>query len=66
MFNNLRAELVRRNIKPIKLAEQVNMNYRTLMNRLAGKSDFNLPEMKSIKSFLKDPTLTLDYLFENN
>lgn len=66
MFNNLRAELVRRNIKPIELAEQVNMNYRTLMNRLAGKSDFNLPEMKLIKSFLKDPTLTLDYLFENN
>lgn len=64
MFNNLRAELVRRNIKPIELAEMVNMNYRTLMNRLAGKSDFNLLEMKSIKKELRDPTLTLDYLFE--
>lgn len=63
MFNNLRAELVRRNIKPLELAEKVNMNYRTLMNRLAGKSDFNLLEMKSIKSVLSDPMLTLDYLF---
>lgn len=64
MFNNLRAELVRRNIKPIELATQVKMNYRTLMNRLAGKSQFNLLEMNSIKNTLSDPTLTLDYLFE--
>lgn len=65
MFNNLKAELTRRDISITDLAEKLKMNYKTLNNRLSGKSDFDLVEMKAIRTCLSEPTLSLDYLFAN-
>lgn len=63
MFNNLKAEMIRRNISIKELAERIKMNYRTLARKISGKSDFMLSEMEAIKAELKDPILTLDLLF---
>lgn len=65
MFNNLKAELTKREITITDLAGELNMNYKTLNNRLSGKSDFDLVEMKAIRTFLSEPTMSLDYLFAN-
>ncbi len=66
MFNNLKAEMIRRNISVKELAERTKMNYRTLARKISGKSDFMLSEMEAIKAELKDPILTLDFLFAKN
>lgn len=66
MFNNLKAEMIRRNVSIKELAERTKMNYRTLARKISGKSDFVLSEMEAIKAELKDPILTLDLLFAKN
>lgn len=64
MFNNLKAELTRRDIRVTDLAGELKMTCKTLNNKVAGKSDFDLIEMKTIRRLLSQPTLSLDYLFE--
>lgn len=61
MFPNLRAEMARKQITLIALAEETGINIETLKDRLAGVSEFRRSEMVAIKNIF--PEFTMDYLF---
>ena len=63
MFNNLEAELRRKNIKRKDLAERLNLNIGTVSQKLNGKAPITLKEAKSIKQIL-EVNIPLEKLFE--
>ena len=63
MFPNLRAEMARKNIKPINISSALNITYDSAINKLNLKSDFTRAEIFKIRDTFF-PNLTLDYLFE--
>jgi hypothetical protein len=65
MFRNLQAEIVRKGMNNIEFASVIEMNYRTFSNKLLGKTEFCLDEMKIIKKAIGNDC-TLEYLFEKN
>lgn len=65
MFRNLRAELTRKGINFVEFSEAIDMKYHTFRQKLAGKSEFNLNEMNSIKKALGND-FTLEYLFDKS
>ena len=63
MFRNLQAEIVRKGMNNVEFASAIAMNYRTFSNKLLGKTEFCLDEMKIIREVIGNDC-TLDYLFE--
>lgn len=63
MYNNLKAELVRKNMSQEELARIIDIDNKTLSFKMLGKSKFNVDEMWLIKNQVF-PDLTLDYLFK--
>jgi transcriptional regulator with XRE-family HTH domain len=63
MFPNIRAEMARNGLTASAMAEKLNLNERTLGNKLSGKSEFTWGEVNRIRS-LFFPTCSLEYLFE--
>lgn len=61
MFPNLKAEMVRKNIKAMDIAELLGITKDTMYNKLSGKSDFFRHEIFKIKELF--PDCTLEYLF---
>ncbi len=61
MFPNLRAEMARKHITLISLAEKTGINIETLKGRMAGDTEFRRTEMVAIKNIF--PEFTMDYLF---
>lgn len=53
MFRNLRAEMVRRNVKQEQIAKVAKMHKCTLSRKLSGKVPFTINEAIAIGSFLK-------------
>lgn len=64
MFNNLNAELARNGLKPADIAKLLNVSLKTAHNKLAGKTEFTLSEIKKIASLF--PNCTISELFEEN
>ena len=61
MYDNLRAEMARKDLHQRELAESIGIAQQSLRNKLRGKCDFKLREMRGIqKNF---PGCSLDYLF---
>lgn len=65
MFENLKAELTRKNMKYKDLAEKADINIVTLRQKINGKSEFNLSEiLKVIQVFHNN--FSFEYLFGEN
>ena len=65
MFCNLRAEMARRGITSSDLAKATHKTERCMRDKLAGRSEFTLPEIISIrKTFFSG--LALEYLFDRS
>lgn len=62
MFPNLEAEMARKKITQLKLAEMLGITPTTLSFKLSGKSTLSLRECVEIKKNAF-PDKTLDYLF---
>lgn len=62
MFPNLNAEMARRKITQMSLAEKIGRTPTTLSMKLSGKSPISLAECVEIKNAI-DEKLSVDYLF---
>ena len=62
MFPNLNAEMARRKITQISLAERIGRTPTTLSLKLGGKAPITLSECIEIKNAI-DERLSVDYLF---
>lgn len=63
MFQNLQAEMARRNLTGRALAKMVGVTELTLYNKLNGQREFKLNEMETIKSVLRTDA-PMEYLFK--
>ncbi|MGN0517456.1 MAG: XRE family transcriptional regulator [Acutalibacteraceae bacterium] len=61
-MNNLKAEMARKGIKKRDIQNLLGCSYRTVTNKLDGKSDFTLLEAVKIKNYYFK-NLNLEYLF---
>lgn len=61
MFHNLNAELARRGVSTKELAEYLGVSGKTANNKLAGRTEFTLSEIKKITVLI--PGVSIDYLF---
>jgi len=61
MFRNLIAELARHEISTKELAAILNVTPKTINNKIAGRSEFTLPEILKISSIF--PALEISFLF---
>jgi len=65
LYANLLAELKRRNISQETLSKTLRVSPNTLTNKLKGKSDFSLKQIKIIKNDVLDNQCDFDYLFKD-
>ncbi len=63
MFPNLNAELARRGMKKKDFAKMLGISERTAANKLSGKSEFTLSEIRKISGVF--PGMSMDYLLES-
>ena len=61
MFPNLFIELKRRKSTQQQLAERIGISHSSLQNKLQGRTQFTLKEMRDIQAVFAD--CSLDYLF---
>lgn len=64
MFHNLNAELARREVTTKQLAEYLGVSCKTANNKLAGRTEFTLSEIKKITALI--PGVSIDYLFSTD
>lgn len=67
MYQNLKAEMTRFNIKNLDIAEKLNIRPGTASLKLNGKAKINLDEAFLIRDLLfekSDKMFTIEYLFE--
>ena len=64
MFPNLNAELARRGMKKKEFAKLLDISERTAANKLCGKSEFTLSEIRKISGLF--PGLSVDYLLSSS
>jgi transcriptional regulator with XRE-family HTH domain len=62
MYENLRAEIARKNMTIVELSNATGIRYQTLSEKLRGNSQFTVKEAKAIKSALA-VDLSIDELF---
>ena len=65
MFPNIRAEMARKGITAIEMAERLQMSRHTLTNKLYGRSEFSIADAMRIRD-LFFPNCSLEYLFEQD
>ena len=63
MYNNLQAEMARRNLTGRSLANLIGITELTMYNKLNGISEFKLNEMEAIKSVMRIDA-PFEYLFK--
>lgn len=61
MFPNLNAELSRYNIDIKDFAKIIDSSEKTARNKLSGKTDFTLPEIRAVADYF--PGYSIEYLF---
>lgn len=64
MLRNLRAEMIRNDIKPKDIAEFLGVRYATVIDKLNGRYDFSFNDALKIKRQFF-PHHNLEYLFES-
>lgn len=64
MFNNLNAELARHGLKAGDIAKLLGVAPKTAANKLAGRTEFTLSEIKKIANLF--PDLSITYLFADS
>jgi DNA-binding XRE family transcriptional regulator len=64
MHKNLRAEMVRIDVKPADIAQLLGVRYATVIDKLNGRYGFTLKEALKIKRKYF-PEHNIEYLFEN-
>ena len=65
MYQNLKAEMARKNLKKCDIARGLNKKERIIRNRFSGKTPFTLPEAVAIRDMFF-PGVSLDYLFQGD
>ena len=67
MLNNLRAELIRKNLNPEKAVEQtLGCTYKTAKSKTNGESDFTISEaFKIVNTYFPNGEFDFSYLFAN-
>jgi len=65
MLHNLEAEIARRHIKKKEIAEAINVDEKTLWNKINCVTAFTMPEATAIKDTFF-PTIDLQYLFASD
>lgn len=63
MFQNLQAEMARRNLKGRDLAKMLGITEVTLYNKMNGLREWKLKEMEQIKGIMRTDA-PFDYLFK--
>ena len=63
MYPNLRAEMARKKLTGVDMAQAMGVNISTFSLKFNGKNDFTLPEAKAIKKALRTD-LPIEVLFE--
>lgn len=64
MYQNLRAEMARKNLSKRDIAHRLNKKERVIRNRFSGRTPFTLPEAAAIRDQFF-PGVSLDYLFQD-
>lgn len=64
MFNNLNAEIARHNLKTADIARLLGVSVKTAANKLTGRTEFTLSEVKKIASLF--PNVSIAYLFDES
>lgn len=62
MLHNLQAEIARKRIPQVELANCIDVSDRTIRKKITGESAFTFPEAQMIRDTFF-PDLELDYLF---
>ncbi|RXI55261.1 transcriptional regulator [Clostridium tetani] len=65
MYRELLGELVKKGLTKKDLAKKIGVSEKTIFNKLNGKSDFTLSEIKKIRD-LVCPGASLEKLFEKS
>mgnify|MGYP006916199102 CR=1 FL=1 len=63
MYRNLNAEMARRNVSIVDLAQTINCSYETMRKKLKGESPLLFKEALAIKK-VHFPNLSLEKLYE--
>ena len=61
MYRELEAKIAYRGISKKQMAEEIHMNYNTLLAKIGGKSKFTLDEAVTIKDYLAEDIACLLY-----
>lgn len=64
MYRVLESKLAFYDISKKRLADELGINYNTLLSKMAGKSSFNLDEALCIKHFIKED-IPIEELFKD-
>lgn len=64
MYRMLEARIIYKGISKKRLAEDIHMNYNTLLAKMSGKIKFTLDEAVLIKKYLDEST-PIEELFED-
>ncbi len=62
MFNNLKAELARKNMGSAELAEILGISRKSANNKLGGRTEFLLSEINTVSKIF--PDCSISYLFD--
>lgn len=63
MYRELEAKIAYRGISKKQMAEEIHMNYNTLLAKIGGKSKFTLDEAVTIKDYLAED-IAIEELFK--
>lgn len=64
MYRELEAKIAYKGISKKMLADDIGMNYNTLLSKMSGKSKFTLDEAVRIKAYLKED-ISIEELFRD-
>ncbi|MGN7309883.1 XRE family transcriptional regulator [Alkalicoccobacillus gibsonii] len=64
MLRNLKAEMIRTNIKPADIAAFLNVRYATIIDKLNGNYHFSFNDAIKIKNHFF-PQMNIEYLFQS-
>ena len=64
MYRVLESKIAYKGISKRQMAEDIGMNYNTLLAKMSGKSKFTLDEAVGIKNYLQEET-SIEELFKN-
>lgn len=64
MYRVLEARIIGKGISKKRLADEIHMNYKTLLAKMSGKTKFTLDEAVLIKKYLDEP-IPIEELFQD-